>query len=176
LGGWTMSGVIQLQSGVPFSVFHSGQDPNADGYVTDRAVFTGTNLSGVYTGDDSAADGFFDPDQFVGMNTRVAQLGPAAACGPGNGQVVSATRWWCNGTLGRNVLTGPAFQNVDLGIHKRFKITEGTSIQLQANAFNLFNHPNFGLPVSNLNSSQVGRSIATAGTPRVMQLALRFDF
>ena len=176
LGGWTMSGVIQLQSGVPFSVFHSGQDPNADGYFTDRAVFTGSNLSGVYTGDDSPADGFFDADQFEGMNTRVGRLGPAAACGPGNGEVVSATRWWCNGTLGRNVLTGPAFQNVDLGIHKRFRITEDTSIQLQANAFNLFNHPNFGLPVSNLNSSQVGRSISTAGTPRVMQLAIRFDF
>jgi hypothetical protein len=180
LGGWTMSGVVQVQSGVPFSVFHSGQDPNADGYFTDRAVFVGSNLSGVYTNNNSPADGFFDADQFVGMNTRVAQLGsPAAACGPGNGAVDpnNSARWWCNGTLGRNVLTGPAFNNVDLGIHKRFKITEDTSIQLQANAFNLFNHPNFGLPVGNLNNpAQVGKSISTAGTARVMQLALRFDF
>jgi hypothetical protein len=176
LGGWVMSGVVQLQSGVPFSVFHSGQDPNADGYFTDRAVFTGSSLEGVYTNNSSPADGFFNATQFEGMNTRVARLGAAAACGPGNGVVISNTRWWCNGTSGRNVLTGPAFANVDFGVHKKFRLTEQSSLQLQANAFNLFNHPNFGLPVSNLNSSQVGRSIGTVGTPRVIQLALRFDF
>ncbi|HEV8430434.1 MAG TPA: TonB-dependent receptor [Pyrinomonadaceae bacterium] len=176
LGGWVMSGIVQMQSGVPFSVFHSGQDPNADGYLTDRAAFLGSNFSDVYTNNSSPADGFFDADQFEGMNTRVARLGAAAACGPGNGVVLSATQWWCNGTSGRNVFTGPAFHNVDFGVHKKFKITEGKSLQLQANAFNLFNHPNFGLPVTNLTSSQVGRSIATVGSPRVIQLALRFDF
>lgn len=178
LGGWVMSGVIQMQSGVPFSVFHSGQDPNADGYFTDRAVFIGSSFPAAYLRDRSPADGFFNTDDFVGMNTRVAQLGPAAACGPGNGAINpdNQNQWWCNGTMGRNVLSGPEFHNVDLGIHKRFAITEGTSVQLQANAFNLFNHPNFALPVSNINSSQFGRSIATAGTPRVMQLAIRFDF
>ena len=177
LGGWTMSGVIQMQSGVPFSVFHSGEDPNADGYFTDRAVFIGSgSVNSALTNGQSPADSFFDADQFVGMVTRAGEIGPAAACGPGNGVVVSNTQWWCNGTTGRNILTGPSFHNVDFGIHKKFRLTEGSSIQLQANAFNLFNHPNFGLPVGNLNSSQVGRSIATAGTPRVIQLALRLDF
>lgn len=176
LGGWVMSGVVQLQSGVPFSVFHSGQDPNADGYLTDRAVFIGSTYPAAYLRNRSPADGFFNASLFEGMNTRVAQLGPAAACGPGNGVVVSATQWWCNGTSGRNILSGPTFENVDFGIHKRFRVTEDTSIQLQANAFNIFNHPNFGLPVSNLNSSQAGRSISTVGTPRVIQLAIRLDF
>jgi hypothetical protein len=110
------------------------------------------------------------------MNTRVAELGPAAACGPGNGVVISNTQWWCNGTSGRNILSGPNFQNVDFGVHKKFRLTEQTSVQLQANAFNLFNHPNFGLPVGNINSSQFGRSINTVGSPRVIQLALRLDF
>jgi hypothetical protein len=189
LGGWVLSGILQLQSGVPFSVFHSGQDPNADGIFTDRAVFVGSNLDSVYTGG-SPADGFFDASQFVGMNTLVARAiagpdglvgtaddgSPLDACGAGNGVVVSNTRWWCNGTSGRNILTGPSFANVDLGIHKKFRVTEGSSLQLQANAFNVFNHPNFGLPVRNLSSSQVGRSISTVGTPRVIQLAIRFDF
>jgi hypothetical protein len=176
LGGWVMSGVVQMQSGVPFSVFHSGEDPNADGYFTDRAVFIGSSFPAAYLRDRSPADGFFNPDVFQGMVTRASLLGPAAACGPGNGVVISNTRWWCNGTTGRNILSGPEFHNVDFGVHKRFSLTEDTSIQLQANAFNLFNHPNFGLPVSNLNSSQVGRSITTAGTPRVIQLAIRLDF
>jgi hypothetical protein len=175
LGGWVATGIVQLQSGTPFSVYNSGQDPNADGYLTDRAVFTGDRLShAILT--TSPADGYFDVHQFEGMNTRVARLGPAAACGPGNGVVISNTRWWCNGTLGRNTLVGPGFANVDFGIHKKFKVTEGSSLQLQANAFNLFNHTNFGLPVGNLNSPDAGKSTSTIGTPRVMQLAIRFDF
>ena len=176
LGGWVMSGVVQLQSGVPFSVFHSGQDPNADGYFTDRAVFIGSTYPAAYLNNSSPADGFFNADDFEGMNTRVARLGAAAACGPGNGVVISNTRWWCNGTSGRNILTGPRSDNVDFGVHKKFRVTERTAIQLPANAFNLFNHPNFGLPVIYFNSSQVGRSISTVGTPRVIQLAIRLDF
>jgi hypothetical protein len=184
LGGWVATGIIQLQTGVPFSVFHSGQDPNADGYLTDRAAFIGPgSLQSVINHTKSPADGYFDPTKFVGMVTLatspafgsggVAQI--LAACGSSNGVVISATRWWCDGTLGRNVLTGPGYANVDFGVHKKFKVSESSTLQLQANAFNLFNHPNFALPVSNLNSSQVGRSIPTFG-PRVIQLAIRFDF
>ena len=179
-----MSGVVQLQSGVPFTVFHGGQDPNADGYFTDRAAFIGSTYEAAYIRNTSPADGFFNAADFVGMNTLatspafgtggVAQI--VAACGPGNGVVISTTRWWCNGTSGRNVLSGPNFSNIDLGLHKKFHVTERTAFQLQANAFNLLNHPNFGLPVSNLNSSQVGRSINTVGTARVIQLAIKLDF
>ncbi|HEX6718058.1 MAG TPA: TonB-dependent receptor [Pyrinomonadaceae bacterium] len=176
LGGWVMSGVVQLQSGVPFSVFHSSQDPNADGYFTDRAVFIGSTYEAAYIRNQSPADGFFNTSDFVGMNTRVAQLGPAAACGAGNGVVISNTRWWCNGTSGRNILSGPNFTNIDFGVHKKFHVTERTALQLQANAFNLLNHPNFGLPSNNIASSQFGRSTSTVGTPRVIQLAIRLDF
>lgn len=175
LGGWVATGIVQVQSGVPFTVYHSGQDPNADGFLNDRAVFLGSDFGSIYT-NNSPADGFFNTSQFVGMNTRVAQLGPAAACGPNNGVVISATRWWCDGTLGRNTFTGPGFTNVDFGLHKKFRVTENSSLQLQANAFNIFNHTNFGLPVGNINSSNFGRSIKTVGTPRVIQLAIRFDF
>jgi hypothetical protein len=179
------TGIVAVQSGVPFSVFHSGEDPNADGYLVDRAVFIGSGpvTSAILNGG-SPANGYFDATQFQGMVTRAGLLGPAAACGPGNGVVASATQWWCDGTTGRNVLESPGFSNVDFGLHKKFRLTEGTALQFQANAFNLFNHPNFALPVANLANPQVGRSIATvvpAGGPgasgaRVVQLALRLDF
>jgi hypothetical protein len=184
LGGWTATGIISLSSGAPFSVFHSAEDPNADGYLVDRAVFTGSELDDVIRGNRSPADGYFDATQFVGLVTLAGQVGPAAACGPGNGVVLSNTQWWCNGTSGRNILEGPGFENVDFGIHKSFKIREAIALKFQMNAFNLFNHPNFALPVNNLASPQVGSSIATisqAGGPgasgaRVIQLALRLDF
>lgn len=180
LGGWVATGILSLQTGVPFTVYHSGQDPNADGFLNDRAIFLGSNFGSIYTGN-NPADGFFDTTQFVGVNTRVAQAiaaggSPRDACGPGNGVVLSNTRWWCDGTLGRNTFTGPGFANFDFGLHKKFRVTEGSSLQIQANAFNIFNHTNFGVPVGNINSSNFGRSITTTGTPRVIQLAIRFDF
>jgi hypothetical protein len=186
LGGWSMTGILQKQSGVPFSIFNSSEDPNADGYFTDRAVFIGPgSLDQAIRHEQSPANGYFDPSQFVGLVTLatspdfgsggVAQI--QAACGPNNGVIISATRWWCDGTLGRNTLTGPRFVNMDFGVHKKFPVGEGKTLQLQANAFNVFNHPNFALPVTDLNNTtQVGKSIATVGTPRVIQLAIRFDF
>jgi hypothetical protein len=130
-----------------------------------------------------SANVFFpvDSPQFVGMNTLVGRAiaGPDGVVGTADDGTAADVRATCgpsSGTSGRNVFTGPGFANVDFGIHKKSRVTEGSSLQLQANAFNLFNHPNFRLPVRNLASSQVGRSISTVGTPRVIQLAIRFDF
>jgi hypothetical protein len=176
LGGWVVTGIVQLQSGVPFTVYNSDEDPNADGYTSDRAVFLGTNGNNIYLRNQSPADGYFDTTLFQGMVTRANTIGPAAACGPNNGVVLSETQWWCDSTLGRNTFTGPGFWNVDFGLHKRFKVTENSALQLQANAFNIFNHPNFGIPVGDMASSNFGESIFTVGTPRVLQLAVRFDF
>jgi hypothetical protein len=125
----------------------------------------------------SPANGYFDSSQFVGMVTRAKQLGPRTACGPNNGVVISNTQWWCDGTSGRNALTGPGYVNFDLGLHKAFKVTENSKLQFQVNAFNVFNHPNFGRPGGNLNSAAtVGKSTFTINGARVMQMALRFDF
>jgi hypothetical protein len=63
-----------------------------------------------------------------------------------------------------------------MSIAKKFKITERTALQFQANFFNLLNRANFAVPVGNLASSSFGSSIATVSNPRVTQLALRFDF
>ncbi|MFY9558075.1 MAG: TonB-dependent receptor [Blastocatellia bacterium] len=180
LGGWEATGIVTVQSGAPFSVFHgsSNEDANADGIFSDRAVFIGSGpIENVIDHSKSPADGFFDPTQFVGMVTRAKAIGPAAACGPNNGVITSNTQWWCDGTTGRNILTGPGFVNFDLGVHKRFRVTENSALQFQANAFNVFNHPNFGRPNGNLNSAAtVGKSTFTINGARVMQLALRFDF
>jgi hypothetical protein len=180
LGGWEATGIITVQSGAPFSVFHGSgnEDANADGIFTDRAVFVGSGkIKDVVDHSVSPADGYFDTTQFVGMVTRAKAIGPAAACGAGNGVVISNTQWWCDGTSGRNMLDGPGFVNFDFGVHKRFKVTENSALQFQANAFNVFNHPNFGRPVGNLNSAAtVGKSTFTINGARVMQLALRFDF
>ncbi|MGD0580591.1 MAG: TonB-dependent receptor, partial [Bryobacteraceae bacterium] len=79
------------------------------------------------------------------------------------------------GNEGRNVVRGPAFTNADLSLTRIFRITEGTRLQFRAESFNVANHPNFGLPVADLNSPNFGQ-IFTAAPPRLMQFALKLMF
>jgi hypothetical protein len=58
---------------------------------------------------------------------------------------------------------------------RNFRVTERTSIQFRAESFNVMNHPNLGLPVNDLVSSNFGR-ILEAGPPRLMQFGLKFLF
>jgi hypothetical protein len=79
------------------------------------------------------------------------------------------------GNAGRNIGRGPGFADLDLSAMKNFRLTEGTSLQFRAESFNVANHPNFGLPVSDIASANFGH-ILNAGRPRLMQLALKVIF
>ena len=54
------------------------------------------------------------------------------------------------GNAGRNILTAPGFEDIDFSIAKTTTIKERASLQFRAEAFNLFNHPNFGQPTNQL--------------------------
>jgi len=56
-----------------------------------------------------------------------------------------------------------------------FVLTETVRLQFRAESFNIFNHPNFGLPVADLNSPNFDQ-ILSAGSPRLMQFALKLAF
>jgi hypothetical protein len=109
-----------------------------------------------------------------------------------------------NGDLGRNVLRGLGAWQIDFALHREFRVSEGLSLQLRAEAFNIFNHPNFANPSDPGNpgqltfyapgpgfgsatqtlanglgpSSVLGQlsSLFQVGGPRTMQLALRLRF
>lgn len=130
-----------------------------------------------------------------------ADLAPVSA--PTNAKGPFCTPLVGQGNLGRNVLRGfPVFQ-VDLALRRHFNLTERVKLQLRAEAFNLFNHPNFGDPgvedsffgTNNLTNSlfgqstvMLGRSLGSGGTsggfnplyqiggPRSIQLSLRLGF
>ncbi len=89
------------------------------------------------------------------------------------------------GTAGRNVFRNPAFFETDASLVKRFAITERHQVQFRAEAYNLFNHPNFGFTSSNLNLnnpatfgkfSQTIGTQTSSGSARTLQLALRYEF
>lgn len=162
IGGWSLSTIVSIQTGAPFSPYNgaSGYDLNKDGNANDRIVTVGgISPASTVTGKE-APNGYFDTTKWTRYTCPTS--------------VNSGI--WCNAPIGRNNMTGPGFWNQDLGITKRFKITESKSFSLAGNFFNLYNHPNFSVPTANQNSSTFGKSLSMAGSPRITQLSLRFDF
>ncbi len=80
------------------------------------------------------------------------------------------------GNAGRNIVTGPGYNNTDVSLFKRIVIRERANIELRWEVFNVFNRANFALPNRQLNSSSVATITALQGDPRVMQFAVRFNF
>jgi hypothetical protein len=86
------------------------------------------------------------------------------------------------GNLGRNVIIGPGFSNVDFSLLKNIKLNEPLRLQMRAEVFDLFNHASFGQPGRVAGSQNFGRISNTrfptgdSGSSRQMQFALKFLF
>jgi len=159
IGGWSASGILTVQGGVPIPILNgtNATDTNRDGISNDRPLITGNP----YTGK-SPMDGFLNPSAFS------SYVCPTSV----------NFGLFCNSPTGRNTLRGPGFVNTDFGVAKKFRVTEWMTLQFQANFFNLFNHPNFDVPAGSRfgNSRQFGKSTSDINGARITQLALRLDF
>jgi hypothetical protein len=86
------------------------------------------------------------------------------------------------GSSGRNILTAPGFEDIDFAIAKNTLIRERASLQFRAEAFNLFNHPNFAQPANSITSATFGQITSTRtargdlGSSRQIQLGLKLIF
>ena len=86
------------------------------------------------------------------------------------------------GNLGRNVIIGPGFANVDIALMKQTKINEKIRLEMRADAFDALNHPNFGQPGVTVGTSTFGLLTNTrfptgdSGSSRQMQLAMKLIF
>jgi hypothetical protein len=80
------------------------------------------------------------------------------------------------GNAGRNIMFGPGRFNWDMSLFKNFVIKEQIRFEFRAEAFNVTNHPQFGLPNPSIGNAQVGQITSTVGNPRQLQLGLRFQF
>lgn len=80
------------------------------------------------------------------------------------------------GNSARNLLFGPGFFGWDAALFKNTQLTERLRLEFRAEFFNVLNHPNFGIPASNISvPATVGR-ISTATDPRDIQFGLRLVF
>ncbi len=153
LGNWQMNGIFSASTGTPFTVVDSsdpsleGQSPEISGFFSDRPNLVGNPNNGPKT-----------PQQWFNLQAfqRVTQPGQF-------------------GTAGRNIVQGPGLVEWDFSLFKDFPIRESKTLQFRVECFNLLNHPNFGLPVNDINSPSFGQ-IQSAAAPRLIQLALKLLF
>jgi hypothetical protein len=150
LGGWSVNGILTLQTGIPFSVT-AGVDRSESGVGLDRGDLVGPATTYNYKSVASKISQYF--------NT-------AAFAQPALGTF---------GTSGRDILTGPGLQNLDAGLFKDIRLNESRRFEIRWEVFNSLNRPPFQNPNASLSSSNFGR-ILTAGNPRIMQLAAKFYF
>jgi len=153
LGGWQSFGVLTVQTGQPFTVALLPDNDNS--------------------------------------NTGISQLGFGANDRPniaGNPTIVSPTpQEWFNtaafatppygsfGNAGRNILSGPGLQAVNVSIVKNIVVSERLNIQLRTEFFNALNHANFNLPDNFLGSPTFGQ-VVSAQDPRRIQFAVKLMF
>jgi hypothetical protein len=146
-GGWELAGTIQLQTGNHLTATLGSNVSNNGKTTGDRP-----NLSGdANAGPKNVNSTWFNTTAFSA---------PAAAT---------------YGNERRGTIVGPAYNNVDLNVSRRFTLPRDASLQFRAEFFNLFNHPNWGLPATTFGTSSFG-TITSALDPRSSQFALKLYF
>ena len=131
--GWQVNGIVTVRSGSPFHV-NLFDDYNGTGEFFPRPDLVGDPYAGTH-----APDNFLNLAAFkVPCTLDPTGDGSAGSCIPGTQHF---------GSLGRNSLKGPGYSNFDFSIFKTTPISERVKVQLRAEIFNVFNHPNFSSPL-----------------------------
>jgi len=128
-GGWQANGIVTLRSGFPFTVTQGNIINTAGSPVRPDRIASG-KLS------ERTLQKWFDPDAF-----RIVSCVNAA--------IPEACKY---GNSGMGILEGPGFKNIDFSLFKNFNLRERAKLQFRAEFFNLFNTPQFGIPVRGLNT------------------------
>lgn len=152
LGGWQVGAIASYYTGTPIRVL-SGVDNNFDAQSgNDRP-----NLVGNWKKDPPTAE------ELKGSATW---FDTSAFAANGVGEI---------GTLGRNVVEGPSYKNMDLTLSKRFRIREEHAVSFRLETFNVFNVVNLNSPNGTMSSGNFGK-ITNASSPRIFQLGLKYEF
>lgn len=167
VNGWTVSPIVSLQSGQPFSIV-TGANKNFDSSNNNRPNLTGVSpfldphrcrmcASGVATE-------WFNTDP---TNPSFIANGPGVAGGIGP--------YGADGSAPRDYLRAPGYRDIDLGLFRDFKFERGIVFQLRGEATNAFNLVSLNAPTANLVSANNGK-ITGAASPRLIQIGARLTF
>jgi len=144
LNGWQVSGTAFWHSGIPFSVLSTPYSANGDGIVQGAGPQFASAVPGVPRYAHHPIAGVTQPGtlQWLNPDAFVSTVDPSTGQCTGGDNPQNCQF----GNLGRNSLRGPDFVWSDLYLTKYFPLTEHVKLRFETQFFNLFNHPNFGLP------------------------------
>src|SRR3984893_11384716 len=196
LNGWQVSGTVHWHSGIPFSVLSTPYSADGNGVVNGSGPQFASVVAGVPLYEHNPIPGVTQPGtvQWLNPDAFVSTVDPSTgACFRANSP--KNCRF---GNLGRNALRGPNFTWSDFYLSKWFPFTEQLKLRYDVQFFNVFNHPNFGLPsmvlagIPEKPSTQTGVGALTYttspptgllgvglggdSTPRMIAFQLRLEF
>jgi len=146
LRNWQVGGSGRFSTGPPFS-------PDVSGGTLHQGQATRPDRIAKGTVPNPTPDMWFDLTAFPNLDTSGYRFG----------------------NTGRNILDGPGLLSLNVSLIRRFRIRERGTMQFRAEMFNALNHPNFRLPNRNADAPD-GGVIKNAGSPRLMQFSLRYQF
>jgi outer membrane receptor protein involved in Fe transport len=160
-GHWQVSGLFVARSGMPGTVTVGSSVPGGDGRPN---LLHDPNLPR----SERRVDHWFDTSAFVANYAS-------------DGKTLLA------GNAGRNIIRGPGYVNLDMGLVKFVPLKNDVRLQLRVEAFNLTNTPHFALPVLKMSDPAFGKithtrnstnfgSTATSFANRMIQLAVKLEF
>jgi hypothetical protein len=155
IGGWQWSGVMQYQTGRPFTVT-SGTDNSLDGIGNDRAKLTGADFNAIPTTACVNCVWYFNPAAFA-----TNDLGTF-------------------GNVPKGAYYGPSLHVWDMGLSKNFRFNDARYVQFRVEFFNIFNMVNYDVPNTAVNNQatlgRITRTDPSSGDPRILQFGLKFVF
>jgi hypothetical protein len=176
LGGWELSGITSMLSGTSFSVVQP-TDPYAcptlasgpsAGLCDPTKTLPGQGLRGL---------GIGSPDSHIAARpNQVAAVNMTRKPGQWFTQSSFAPAVGHFGNTGSGSLLGPGMQKWDLALVKNTKIVGHVGVQLRAEAFDLFNHPNFLTVDSNMGDGASFGTVNSDHEPRLLQLGAKVTF
>ena len=157
--GWNVSGLTRFSAGFPVTLLNNND-----------TSLLGTQPNGINN------NGVDEPEVALGnlqVNHRPGPSGYAF-----NTNLFSLPALGTLGNARRRFFYGPGADNTDLALEKTTELRKGMSVELRAEAFNVFNHGQFFGPAAvsgNISSTNFGQ-VQSSSPPRLMQLAARFRF
>jgi hypothetical protein len=202
--GWTLNGIVSLQSGQPYNLYDysgavAGLYNSTTINIADPIIgFTpGTTYSQLKTQGTTGVDPrlpLFDVSKLYIPTVQPGTLG-VPACASVNGSQVCDTYESGFSGNGRNTFRGPFQSRFDLSLKKNTRVSERLNLHFQADAFNIFNHPDFDVPSNSTSlystaktgnaitkitvrapSTSLGLITQTLGSPRTLQLSMHLVF
>ena len=159
LGNWQLTVIERASSGFPVPLIDSNNQAG-QGYNTFENGGNDNNYN--------------RPDQLSNCNPYAANhsqhqwINMACFPAPAAGEL---------GDAARVPVVGPDFVNSDFSAIKDFALPwRETGLNFRAEFFNLFNHPQFGMPINDINADGFGAVNSTVNNPRLIQLALKLSF